>query len=206
LCNAITVAGITTTPQPATRAPSAPLRLLCRPLASSPRPSAAAKSQCGRAWRNGLIRPTKRAASANVASSIAGPPVGSIVRVRASLKSYCGAMPALCTARADDVKHRCTFPRPSALKPSIRQGAQVATVPDYVPSASRGPRRTNSGALRNYEQGRAIGFEILARAIFVPPTRPNFRMYLTLVLSPCASEAVEAGVSCQGISMAMTPW
>jgi hypothetical protein len=69
--------------------------------------SSAAKSQCGRGWRNGLSRPTKRAASANVASSIPGPPVGLIVRVRASLKSYCGAMPALCTARCD----RRTFPR-----------------------------------------------------------------------------------------------
>jgi hypothetical protein len=34
--------------------------------------SSAAKSQCGRAWRNGFICPTKRAASANVTSSIPG--------------------------------------------------------------------------------------------------------------------------------------
>src|SRR5215468_6466216 len=70
--------------------------------------SSAAKSQCGRALRHGFICPTKRAASANVASSIPGPPIGSIVRVRASLKSYCGAIRALCAARADDLKHRCT--------------------------------------------------------------------------------------------------
>src|SRR5262249_30080821 len=62
--------------------------------------SSAAKSQCGRAWRNGLKRATKRAASSNVASSTPDPPVGSIVRVRASLKSYCGAIPALCTLHA----------------------------------------------------------------------------------------------------------
>jgi hypothetical protein len=57
--------------------------------------SSAAKSQCGRVWRHGLIRPTKRAASSNVANSAPGPPVGSITRVSASLKSQAGVMRTL---------------------------------------------------------------------------------------------------------------
>src|SRR5262249_8155003 len=44
-------------------------------------------AQCGRAWRHRLITPTKLAASSNVANSAPGPPVGSITRVSASLKS-----------------------------------------------------------------------------------------------------------------------
>jgi hypothetical protein len=69
----------------------------------------AAKSQCGRAWRHGVIRTTKRAASSNVASSTPGPRVGSIARVSASLKFAACAMRALWPARADDPKHQPTF-------------------------------------------------------------------------------------------------
>jgi hypothetical protein len=72
--------------------------------------SSAAKSQCGRACRNGLRRATKRAPSANVASSTPGPAVGSIFRVSRRLKLYSGAMPELCTAGANDLKHQSTFP------------------------------------------------------------------------------------------------
>lgn len=47
----------------------------------------------------------------NVVSSTPGPSVGSIARVRPSLKFGACAMAALWPTRADELKHRCTFPR-----------------------------------------------------------------------------------------------
>jgi len=48
------------------------------PVSATLRSNSAAKSQCG-PWRQDLSRPTKRAASSNVASSPPSPPVGPIV-------------------------------------------------------------------------------------------------------------------------------
>jgi hypothetical protein len=79
------------------------------PVSAALRSNSAAKSQCGRPWRQDRSRPTKRAASSNVASSPPGRPVGSITRVSANLKFGACAMRALRPTRADDLKHRCTF-------------------------------------------------------------------------------------------------
>jgi hypothetical protein len=57
------------------------------PVFAALRSSSTAKSQYGRACRHGFICPMKRAASSNVANSAPVPPVGSITRVSASLKS-----------------------------------------------------------------------------------------------------------------------
>ena len=78
------------------------------PVSAAFKSSLAAKSQCGRPWRHDRSSLTKRAASSNVASSAPGPPVGTITRVRGSLKFGACAIPALWSTCADDLKH---FPR-----------------------------------------------------------------------------------------------
>jgi hypothetical protein len=79
------------------------------PVSAARRSYSAAKSQCGRPWRQDRSRPTKRAACSNVASSPPGPPVGSITRVSANLKFGACAMSALWPTRTDDLKRWCTF-------------------------------------------------------------------------------------------------
>ena len=59
------------------------LFLVCAAFSSN----SAAQSQCGCAWRHGLIQPTNLAASPSVANLTAGPPVGLITRVNPTLKS-----------------------------------------------------------------------------------------------------------------------